>query len=270
MKVADTLDALVANPPEAGSVLDQLARNNAVPDLADMLRLVATQGTQFLRTSIGVAPTYGTGVDFSPVAPLARSALLAFSKIVSIAAPLCLEVRGIGPALQHHHDGLIDMVIEQDRHARFEPSSLEATIWRQRGRSSMVSKIDSLRQLMGEKPLNTKGHYWRDKLVSEGSWIADAQAKCIDIRHLGGAPRDEFTYRMEWAWHRGSVVAHAGFASEATPAGMELVYLSGEDASELIRCAAELAVAAHLVVGGVWFAAAAPSSFTFNAKARLP
>lgn len=269
---ADNLDAIVAKAPEAGSVLDQLlARRDAVPsDLPDMLRLVTKQGTQFLRASMDVAPVNLEGVRLSPVAPLARSALLAFSKVVSIATPLCWEVRGIGPALQHYHDGLVDMVIEQDRHALFDPSGAGTTIWRQGGRSSMVEKISGLREIMGEKPLKANGPNRGSLLVDEGSWIADAQAQCIAIRQLEGAPRDEFEDRMRWAWHRGSVVAHTGFATEATPAGLVLVYLSGDEATGLIRCATELAVAAQRVLGGAWSANAAPPSFAFNALHRLP
>lgn len=268
--VAHTLDAIVASPPEAGSVLDQLAHSNVLPDLADVLRLVAGQGTQFLRSSIDIAPPGARGVELSPVGPLARSALLAFSKVVSISAPLCWEVRGIGPALQHHHDGLVDMVIEQDRHVGLQPSSNEATIWCEGGRSGMVRRIESLRQALGEKPLKPNGPSAFDQLVTEGSWVVDAQEWCVVLRQLDGAPRDEFTNRIRWAWHRASVVAHAGFGSKPTPAGISLVYLGVDEASLLIRCAAELAVAAQRVLGGVWFVGAAPSSFSFNAEHRLP
>jgi len=271
-RTANELDATVAKAPERGSVLDQLlAIGEAVPaQLPDMLRLVATQGTQFLRASLDVAAGHEAGVRLAPVAPLARSALLAFSKVVSIATPLCWEVRGIGPALQHYHDGLIDMVVEQDRQTLFDPSSAEATIWQQGGRAAMVSKIGSLREALGEAALKPNGPKHGHVLVDETSWVVDAQAKTIAFRDLVGAPRDEFTDRMRWAWHRGSIVAHAGFATRATPTGLEVLHLSGEEASALIGCATELALTAQHVLEGVWVAAAAPSSFTFNADHRLP
>jgi hypothetical protein len=267
--VADKLDAMVAGNPEPGSVLDQLVQAHAFSDnTVRELQLVTTQGTQFLRASLHVVEPTARGVAISPVGPLARSALLAFSKIVAITAPLCWQVRGIGPALQYHHDGLIEMVIEQDRQARFAPASEEATIWGQQ-RPGLVNRIHDLRQVMGEKPLKNEPTS-RDKLVTEGSWVAAAQGLCIALEALEGVPRDEFTYRMQWAWHRGSVVTHAGFGTQMTPAGLSVVYLGAEDASALIRCAVELAVAAQRTVAGAWFADMAPASFDYNPKTRLP
>ena len=255
LEIADTLDSLIAGPAEPGSVLDQLAHQNAGPEgLEIRLRVVTTQGTEFLRSSLRVVEPPASGVTLSPIAPLARAALLAFSKVISISTPLNHKVRDLGPAMQHYHDSLIEMIAEQDRHAMFAPTSNQATLWQSRGRAALLARLADLRTLLGEKPVKAKGPGLGDTLVSETSWIVDAQTRCIEIETLEGAPRDQFMNRMRWAWHRASISAHAGFASEVTPAGVELVYLSPQDASDLIRAAAELAAAAQRVMDGVWSA----------------
>lgn len=264
------LDAIVAGEPEPGSVLNQLARIGVLPELDTILRVTTLQGTQFIRAAQNV-PLTADGPELSPVGPLARSALLSLSKVVAIAAPLCLETRGIGPAIQHHHDGLIDLFLEQDRNAEFDPESATSKVWIDKGRAPTLERFNNLRKSLGLKTVPVpKGPSPSHALVTDGSWVWEANRITDTWRAFEGKPSEEESYRMRWAWHRGSVVTHGSFSAVATPNGLSYTYLSPVEATALVRYSVELAAVAQRFLSGIWNANAAPKSFDFNATHRVP
>lgn len=266
--------ALLGTPltePEPKSVLAQLNEKDALPPgLLPAAAFVSVQAGRFLLSALDIPlEPDGLGV-LAPAGPLARSALLCASKLVSVCAPLCLETRHLGPAAQLTHDVHVEGFLEQERRNAMTPGHPSVTAWLESGRQWQLERINSLRSALGESSLNVDGVRPHHVLVREGMWIWDAQRKSASLRELQGAELDEFDARMEWAWFRGSTITHGAPSFRAEPGGMSYVYLDGEEASALLRCAAEMAVSASMVANGAVRSGAAPASFAWNLGGRLP
>lgn len=266
--VAAALIQVPMAEPEAGSVLGQLANRGI--DLTPAVSFVAQQAGRFLTAALDI-PLKPEGPSvLTPIGPLARSALLCGSKLVSVCAPLCLETRQLGPARQLAHDVMIEGYIEQERRQKMLPSDPSAAAWTRQGRNWQLDRINGLRTTLGLAALSAHKISPRHVLVSDGAWIRDAQSKSASVRQLQGAALDEFEARMEWAWFRGSTITHGAPSFRAGSNQMSYVYIDGEEASTLLRCAAEMLVSATVVAGGTVLARAAPKSFDWNTGGLLP
>lgn len=276
------VDLQAVPDPEPDSVLKQLLRARALPDgFLTALRFLNRQGAACLCAGLNVRDCGLCDADLTPIAPLARSALLAFAKIVAVCAPLCLEVRQVGAARQLWHDNLVNVFVDHERRIEMDfpdgrgasGTAGESASWVDRGRDGLLSDINSLRDAFGMKPIEPgRGVKPGDILVNEGSWIWDAQRKSASVRDLVNAPDGGFERRMQWVWHSASTITHGGMStfSSTDQKAMLASYLGPVDASAMLGMAVEMGVSAHRLLMGVSLQAASPPQFRFNNEGRLP
>lgn len=271
LRVVDELQAIPE--PEPGSVLAQLADGDAVHDLDPALAFLRNQGAACLCTALNVTDCGRCTAPLTTIAPLARSALLCFSKIVAVCAPMVLQVRELGPARQLCHDNLVNMYLDQERLLEMGvQEGNSGKVWTSRGREVLRTRANDIRASLGEKEIPERPLRPSDTLVGEGVWIWDGQRKSAFLRDLVGAPKEEFEQRMQWAWHRASVVTHGGMTTQhaSDGRGLQAMYVSPQVASNLLRTAVEMGLSAHHVLHALSDTDGAPPEFAWNSDGALP